>query len=139
MSEFSLPLMLDKKMEEAKIIITDDLIVKYRATYELNSRVWQDPGVQRHVVSLSRQLTIAKMAGWEHIVTDITATLIHLEPLHEIPENSYASLVLQIAFTYYCIRDLEASMNTVEAALKHFPNDTRFQRMQNTLRSLQAH
>ena len=116
--------------------ITADLIVQYRASHELNSRVWQDQSVQRHAVSLSRQLTIAKMAGWEDTVTDITALLVFCEPLHERSPQSYQGFLLQIAFTYYCLHDVPASRVAVQAALICFPDDARLRRLEIQLTEL---
>lgn len=115
--------------DETKIIVTDELISKYRSRYELNARNWQDQAVKGYVVGLSSHLTIAKAMGWESTVTDITALLARFEPLENIRENDYGGHVLWIAYNWYVMRDVKTTHAAIEAALAKWPEDARLVRM----------
>jgi hypothetical protein len=118
---------------ESSIIVTDDLIVKYRSRFNLNARVWQDHIVRGYVLALSTRLTIASMMSWTQAETDIAATLARFEPLEEIREHSYAGSVLWIAFNAHCAQDMETTRTAIETALKLWTNDVRLLRMRDTV------
>lgn len=120
-------------MIETKILVTDDLIDKYRSKFELNSRHWQSEHVRGYVLALSRQLTICAQMDWQHNITDITALLARYEPLHERDEQSYGGNVLWIAYNWYCARDIDTTRGAIKYALRTWPGDERLLRMMDVV------
>ena len=116
-------------MIDQKILVTDDLIVKYRSKWDLNARNWQSEHVRGYVLALSRQLTIAAEMRWQHNITDITALLARYEPLEAVREHDYAGSVLWIAYNWYCARDIVTTRAAIAYALKRWPEDERLLRM----------
>lgn len=107
-------------------------MIAQRAKYsqfELSARNWQSQHVRGYVMALSRQLTVAHMAGWQRTIGDITALLGHYEPLHETRECEYAGNVLWIAYNWYCARDIDSTRAAIAYALRRWTDDEGLVRM----------
>lgn len=120
-------------MSETPIIVTDALIDKYRARFDLSARVWQDPIVRSYVLALSTRITIALVAGHARTAHDIATMLASLEPLEAIREHDYGGHVLWIGFNWHAARDRETTRVAIETALRKWSEDARLLRMRDVV------
>lgn len=111
------------------ILVTDELVDRYRSTIDLLHREWRDERVRDWCTYLTTYLKRAINGFYsEAVITDIVAVLIQCEPLHERVQTSYEGTMLWVCSRRYS-DDRDGLQRAVTTALERFPEDARFQRI----------